>query len=664
MTRPRPLLLAAALVAAGLPAQHADARLVRIQVDKVAPAGTGPLAYEIVSGHFFGELDPGDPRNRVITDLSGAPRNAGGRVEYSATFAIARPVDPARASGVLFYDVPNRGNFIIGADPSGHVRVVSGWQGDLPEDAGLQTVHAPVASGEGGRPLTGPVLVRFQDMPAGTNTLAIVGSIGRPTPRPTPLTLDTRQAHLFRQTSDGAALQEIAAADWAFADCGPVGFPGRPDPTRICLRRGFDPAYAYTLTYQGRDPKVLGVGFAATRDLVAFLRHASRDDEGHPNPAGTIRWAVASGTSQSGNFLKSFINLGFNADERGQIVFDGINPNIAARQVPLNLRFGVPGGAARAYEPGSEGVLWWSRYDDRSRARGPGSLLDRCLASHTCPKVIETFGSAEFWGLRMSPGLVGTDARRDVPLPAGVRRYYFPSVTHGGSWTGGFPAAGDPAIPGCRLVGNPNPSKESLRAAQAMLIAWVRDGTPPPPSRYPTLAGGDLAAPTSRAMGWPAIPGAPTPDGKLNPMPDYDFGPRFRARDVSGVASWQPPRLRQVIPSLVPRVNGDGNETAGVASVQLQVPLGTYLGWNETTSGFDAGRGCGFVGGFIPFSRTQAERLAAKDPRPSLAERYGDHAGFVARVRDAVARQARAGWLLPDDAARLIDEAERSDVLR
>ncbi|HSI17143.1 MAG TPA: alpha/beta hydrolase domain-containing protein, partial [Sphingomonas sp.] len=164
-------------------------------------------------------------------------------------------------------------------------------------------------------------------------------------------------------------------------------------------------------------------------------------------------------------------------------------------------------------------------------------------------------------------------------------------------------------------------------------------------------------------MGWPLGKGAPSPDGKLNIFLDYDMGPGFRNRDVSGVISQQPPTIRRTIPSRVPRVNADGNETAGIASVQLQVPIGTYLGWNVQSSGYGKGGGCGFFGGFIPFARTRAERIAAGDPRPSLEERYGTHAGFVARVRATVAKQQAAGWLRPEDAANLVSQAEASKVL-
>jgi hypothetical protein len=327
----------------------------------------------------------------------------------------------------------------------------------------------------------------------------------------------------------------------------------------------------------------------------------------------------------------------------------------------------VPGGAATLFEPGSEGTLWWTRYDDRVRGRGVSSLLDRCRASHTCPKIMETFGSAEFWGLRMSPGLVGTDARTDLPLPAEVRRYYFPGVTHGGSYVGAFSLTGDPAYPGaprCALPANPNPSFYTMRALMARLLAWVAEGRAPPPSHYPRLADHQLVTPTAKAMGWPAIPGAPSPDGKLNPFLDYDFGAGFDYHDVSGVLTRQPPIIRRTVTSLVPRVDADGNEASGVPSVQLLVPIGTYTGWNQLEQGYGAGGACGFMGGFIPFAKTEADRLATGDPRPSLEERYHDHQGFVTRVRAVAEERVREGWLLPEDAERIERQAEASDVLR
>jgi hypothetical protein len=658
------LLFAGTLMTASLSQAHVTRFVIESRTPLPA-AGKGP-AYELLRGHFVGEVDPADPHNTIITDLGLAPRNARGRVEYSATFAIAKPVSLQDASGVLVYDVPNRGGGEVAADASGHVQVISGWQGDLEPAPGRQTIVVPVAMQRNGKPVTGAALIRFVNMPVGTTTLPLMAGITRQNKRPLPVSMSSAKAHLFYQTGHSPQRVTVPSGQWAFADCTARSFPGTPDATKICLRKGFDPANAYTLVYEGKDPLILGLGFAATRDLNSFLRHAPADDVQAPNPlAGAIRATIATGTSQSGNFLRSFIHLGFNADEQGRIVFDGANPNIAGRHVPLNLRFGVPGGAADEFDAGSEGILWWGPYDDKMRGRGRGSLLDRCHSSVTCPKIVETFGSAEFWGLRMSPDLVGTDAKEDIALPANVRRYYFPGVTHGGSWVGGFATAPEKTFPGqpkCTMPNNPNPSRETLAALRNALVQWVMAGTEPPPSRYPTLAAGDLVSPTASAMHWPAIPGAPTPDGKINAFVDYDFGKLFRSRDVSGVPI-QPPVERRVMPSLVPRVNEDGNETAGLPSVQLQVPLGTYTGWNESAEGYDRGRGCGFIGGFIPFARTRAERVVRNDPRLSLEERYGTHEGFVERVRQAVNAQRAAGLLRDDDAEKLLAQAQASDVL-
>jgi hypothetical protein len=316
------------------------------------------------------------------------------------------------------------------------------------------------------------------------------------------------------------------------------------------------------------------------------------------------------------------------------------------------------------FEPGSEGVLWWGTYRDELRGRPAASLLDRCRASRTCPKIMETFGAAEFWGLRMSPGLVGTDAKADIPLPSNVRRYYFPGVTHGGG-RGGFQVI-EPGTAGraCALPENPNSTAESMRALRKALTDWVVRDAAPPESRYPSIARGQLVNPMRSAMNFPAIPGAPLPDHLINALPVYDFGAGFQYNDLSGAISIQPPLVRAMIPMLVPKTDSDGNELGGIPSVLHQAPLGTYVGWNVTVSGYAKGRTCGFSGGFIPFARTRAQRLASGDPRPSLEERYGSHEQYVEKVRAAARQLVEERFLLQEDADRLVREAAASAVLR
>jgi hypothetical protein len=316
-----------------------------------------------------------------------------------------------------------------------------------------------------------------------------------------------------------------------------------------------------------------------------------------------------------------------------------------------------------SFEAGSDAVLTWSDYADEARHQAAGSLLGRCHVTNTCPKIFETFGSSEFWVLRASPNLVGTKADRDIPLPPNVRRYYFPGVTHGGG-RGGFTAKTPKPPAACELPENPNPSSDTLRALMVALVEWVTKGTAPPPSQYPRLDRGELAAPTQAALHSPIIPGVPLPDGIINPLYDYDFGPDFNYRDLSGAISVQPPVIRQILPSLVPKVDADGNETTGVPSVLHQAPLGTYLGWNVAAEGFFKGTECGLSGSYVPFAKTKAERLANGDRRPSLEERYGTHERYVATVKTAAARMVRDRFLLQDDADRLIAQADSSDVLK
>ena len=665
------LLIGALTAAVVCSAVTTEARVTRIEIVKVespAPAGRAgatSLPYERLSGKAYGELDPNDPKNAIVTDIKLAPRNARGKVEYAATFSLMKPIDMSQSSGVLIYSVVNRGGGAATASAEGHVSLVSGWQADVVPTANNQTIQVPVAKRPDGTSVTGPLVLRFTGLTGSTTTIMIPRN--QPSPYP-PATLDTSKASLVSAVSESATGVKsgtvvIVAGDWAFADCAKTPFPGTPDPGHVCVKGGFNPALLYELQYTAKDPLVLGIGFAATRDINSFFRYEQKDDAGTPNPvAGRIRWGVSEGSSQSGTFLRAYIHLGFNQDEKNRIVWDGSNPHIASRVIDMNRRFALPGGTISFYELGVEAPVWWEDWNDTPRGRGKSGLLDRCRISNTCPKIVETFGSSEFYNLRASPDLVGTRADRDIPLPPNVRRYYFPGVSHGGGPGGFDPNPQQQSC--CELLPNPNPSSDTLRALQTALVDWVAKGVLPPPSQYPRLDRGELVAPTQAAMGFPAIPGVPLPDGILTQLYQYDFGPQFHYNDLSGVITMQPPPVRQILPTVVSRVDGDGNEVAGVASVLHQVPLGTYTGWNTNASGFYKGHIRTNTGAFIPFAKTKAERLTSGDARPSLEERYGTHEKYVAQVRTAAERLVRGRYLLQDDADRLIAQAEASKVLK
>jgi len=699
----KPLALVVTSLALGLLAPApAAARVTRIVIDETLPlpaaaGASAPPAYLQIAGRAFGELDPKLPGNALIQDIQLA-LEPDGKARYVASFLLIRPVDPRQASGLLWHDVPNRGrNFpmAVAEQVAGDILLASAWQGDNAGNtrvratasvAGAQWLQLPVAKGMGGERITGQVFGRIVNRSGPGSQPLLVQT--NPVPY-LPLSLDTRQARLVSrggETQRGEVIdeREIAAEDWAWAQCSPgQPFPGQPDATQICLKAGFDARRLYQVVYTAADPLVLGMGFAAWRDVASFFKTAKADDSGTANPvAGLVQHSIGRGISQSGNFLRGWLHLGFNQGEDGARVHDGLWPIIAGRRIALNFRWAQPDGVLELYQAGSEGPQWWSRQADPVRGGPAAGILDRCEASRTCPKVMEHFGSAEVWSLKLTPEWVGTDAKADLPLPDNVRRYYLASSSHGGG-AGGFdsslPGVGLPrtgaSCPGNNfgtgvLPANPMPHTETVNALRTHFRRWVVQGTPPPPSRYPTLAAGQLAPAHKAALGMPTLPGlrtsAPEPDF-IMPVHDLDWGPQFNAVDGSGIASLAPPRIRQVLPMLAPKVDADGNELGGVPVVLHDAPLGTYLGWNITADGalpFHAGQICNYAGGILPFARTRAEREASGDPRSSLVERYGDHDGYVAAVRRAAARAQAAGFLLAPDAERLIRAAQDSAVLR
>jgi len=703
----KPALAGAAVVAALLAfAPPIEARVTQIIIDDTQPlrVNNPPVVvpgWEQLSGRAIGELDPNDPLNAIIQDIE-LGKDTDGKVHYTASFVLTKPIDMSQASGLIWHDVPNRGgSIVIGAQERSFndVGLASAWQGDNAGNTavrptelvgGRHFVKVPVAKNLDGSTVTGLVFGRIVNRSGLTAQPLIVQT--NPVPY-LPASMDTSKATLVsrdHETTEGVVTGEtsIASSDWKFCGGGTFAAPTPLTtlPVQICLNGGFNPAKLYQVVYTAKDPYVLGVGFAAWRDVGSFFKYAAVDDLGTPNPvAGRISWSIGRGVSQSGNFLRGWLHLGFNQDEARRQVHDGMWPIIAGRRIALNFRWAQPDGVLELYQAGSEGPQWWHKFPDYVRDLPPRGILERCEASNTCPKVIEHFGSAEVWALKLTPEWVGTDPKNDIPLPKNVRRYYIPSSTHGGGG-GGF----DTSLPGVSLptVGascpgnnygtgifpaNPVPHTETQNALRAHFRNWVMNGIDPPDSRYPTLRGSkgerNLVDANKAAMGFPTIPGlratAPEP-GFINPVLDYDWGPEFDPSDASGVPTNVPPPIKRVIRMLVPRVDADGNEMGGVPVVLRDAPLGTYLGWNITAGGarpFHKDQICDYVGGMIPFAKTKAERLTNGDLRLSLEERYKDHAGYVAAVQTAADNAVAQGFLLPEDAKALVDLANTSAVL-
>lgn len=679
-------------------AYPAAARVTKIVIDDTRTF-VDNAAYEEIAGRAFGELDPNLKQNAIIHDIKlGLDKD--GKARYVASFLIRKPKDMSKASGMMWHEVPNRGNVYATAPEEsvfGDIMLASSWQGDnsgwtavrpTASAAGRQFLQLPVAKASDGKPIMGRVMGRIVNRSGSDSQPLIVQS--NPVPYK-PVSLDTRKARLTSRTGesmDGKVFGEvtIAPSDWAWAKCDAKNsFPGTPDATQICLKNGFDPAKLYQVVFTAAEPYVLGMGFAAWRDVGEFFKTAKADDHGTSNPlADSIKYSIGRGVSQSGNFLRGWLHLGFNQAENGKAVHDGIWPIIAGRRISLNTRFAQPDGVLELYQLGSEGPQWWLPARDPVRdPKGKAvGILDRCLVSNTCPKIIEHFGSAEVWALKLTPEWVGTDAKADLSLPDNVRRYYIASSNHNGG-AGGFdtslPGVGLPKTgvmcPGNNfgqglLPANPVPHTQTINAIRVHFRNWVMRGKEPPASRYPTLREGTLAVASKEGIGFPTLPMLrPTiPEADfIMPVLDYDLGAKFNYADGSGKVSNMPPKIKQVLKMLAPKVDSDGNELGGVPVVLLDAPLGTYLGWNVTADGarpFHKDQICNYAGGMIPFAKTMVERQSINDPRLSLEERYGTHDGYVAAVIKAAARAVAEGFLLPVDSTSLIELAKASAVLR
>jgi hypothetical protein len=387
------------------------------------------------------------------------------------------------------------------------------------------------------------------------------------------------------------------------------------------------------------------------------LRHAKQDDYGNPNPlADAVHWTLGYGVSQDGRFLRDYLHLGFNLDEQNRKVFNGLEVHIGGARMALNQRFALPGYNALQHEthlaPTQDLPFTWGVDHDPVNGANAG-LLQNCQTTNSCPVIFQTMSSLEWWQERMSLNTTN-GAGKDVAIPSNVRIFHYAGTQHG-------PSATANSTGYCQQLQNPNPFQYAERALLPRLQAWAAFGNAPPKSRYPTVKDGTLVLPDQASTGFPNIPGV-TYNGLVNNTPNYYRGPKFDPLYESGIISVLPPVPLdgQNYAVLVPKVNSDGNEIDGIQSVNLQVPIGTYTGWNLRSAGFSENDLCFLSGSFIPFAQTAAERMASGDPRPSLQERYGSQATYNAAVVAAAKKLQAEGFLLPEDAEAAIQQAEAS----
>jgi hypothetical protein len=523
--------------------------------------------------------------------------------------------------------------------------VASGWQGDILPGDGRLTIQVPIAQENGG-PITDVVRTELMTDEMGVTCFPLSGNDYSSSYEA--ISLDTRSATFTYREHEADPRQPIASDAWQFAYLDSHGQP-RPSPWHCYLPAGFRPAWLYELMYTAKNPLVMGVGFTGVRDLIAFLLHADADAQGTANPlrqgAVGIDTAYGWGRSQSGRFLREFVYRGFNQDTQGRRVFAGMSPHVAgAGRVILNYRFAQPGRHPRQHEdhlyPSDQFPFAYGMLTDPLTSKTDGILQHPA----TDPLVIHTQTASEYWQRRGS--LVHTDTLgHDLPEHECARVFFFASSQHHADPNSG------PLRGAFRGVSNPLNTTPLLRALLDALDAWVTHGTPPPASRVPSRAAGTLASVAEVQSRFPQIPGIIFPR-----EPDRLFvqehGPEFER----GMIAKEPPEVdtAKEYAVLLPQVDADGNDLAGVRTPHLEVPLATFTGWNLRLPGCAEQDLASLNGSYLPFARTADERSQGGDPRPALQERYRSKVHYVRAIAVAAQRLVEQRLLLEEDADRYV----------
>ena len=626
-------------------------------------------AYELLEGTAHYAVDPLHTSNQGITDLDLAPRNATGKVEFSADFAMLRPVNPDQSNRRILFDVVNRGrktaltlnSVPTATDPTapleagngylmrrGYTVVWAGWQADVPPTPGLIGLHVPEAVGPEG-PLTGRILCQFQcDQPTQVFLLADRQHLPNPAADP-----EEAGATLTVRDLPNSPATPIDRGQWSFVRVEDADV--EPDYNHVYLPSGFEPGRIYQLVYTTTGSRIVGLGFAAMRDAVGFLKYAPTS-AGNPC-AGDIDYAYAMGRSQSGRFLRQYIHVGINQDEEGRPSLDGIMPHVAGgMRGEFNLRFGQPSKDVCYIIPEMFPFTDTPQTDPVTGAQG--SLLENLERRGPLPRIMFTNTSAEYW--RGDAALIHTDLETlsDAPQSPSVRRYHFAGCQHG---SGEFPPLEIRTADGIKgqLPFNSVDYAPLSRAVLENLDLWVTTGEEPPPSRHPSLDAGSAVESHTLLERFSRLPGVRVPSQATRAI-RLDYGPEAHL----GRTTTLPAVEGEEFPALVADLDESFNERGGIRLPDLSVPVATYTGWNLRDESIGnrnlyIGITGGLAGWTLPLPVTKADREAAGDPRASIEERYTDRDDYLDKVTLAARNLVEEGYLLEEDVPEVVELAGR-----
>ena len=681
-----------AVLLLSLLAATATARVVRVEILSRADVQDGkPFgragAYERITGRVFFRVNPSNIHNRQIVDVAKADHDAANEVEFSADLYLLKPKDIKLGNGSVLFEVSNRGGKGIvrlvngvnpGTDPSqdlgdgflmrqGYTVAWLGWQFDVADQNQNLKLYAPIAhpavaqedrpgpsddraglprrnvedpQPASGTEIRGLVRADFtvstprEEMPVGHILLGPSGGKSYAALDPA----SPQNVLTVRDTPTGTR-QTVPRDQWSFKDA-----------RFIHLNGSFVPGKIYEVVYVAKDPVVAGLGLAGVRDFLSYLKH-------DPKAVARVRRVYAVGISQSGRFLRHYLYQGFNADEQGRQVMDGVIAHVAgAGRGSFNHRFAQP---SRDSQPMSSIFFPTDLFPftdlpetDPDTGKTAG-LLDAAAKSQTAPKVFFTNTSYEYWGRAASLIHTSADGKSDATIGRNVRVYLFAGLQH---FSDPFPpqktSANNPDY-SAQQRHNPNPIQWFWRALITDMDQWVRAGAEPPPSTYPTIAGGTLV-PFERWI-FPKIPGVNLPH-EYSLAYHLDFGPMW----PEGVITNEPPKVGKPFGVLIPQTDDDGNDLGGVRLPELQAPLATYTGWNLRDPKIGApDQRTSFLGSFIPFAKTAQERQQSGDPRLSLEERYPSREQYMAKFTAAANKLIRQRFLLQEDLPAILQRGQR-----